>query len=439
MKDCLEARVALVLVLVALCVQDSDSSMFWFVNVFFPPVGPEDAKLNQSEGAPIVIVPGNIGNQLEGKLNKPSLVHWLCMKKTHDYVTLWLNLNTFMPIGIDCWIDNVRLVYNQTTRKSTNAPGVETRVPGFGKTFSVEHLDNIQLTGYLHTLVQSLVNLGYVRDETVRAAPYDWRFASIEQEEYFHKLKNLIEEMYTSYRKPVYLLGHSLGCLHLLHFLNNQPQAWKDKFIHGFISLGGLWGGAIKSLRVLASGDNYGVSLLPPMKVRIQQRTTTTNPWILPTKQAWPPEHIFISTPTYNYTYDDYRKFFSDIEYEDGWFKWQDSKELLSNLPAPGVEVYCVYGIGVPTPVTYIYDEHFPNAQPVGFLYEDGDNTVSTRSLSLCKGWKEQQKQKVHVIEYPGLQHLDIVYSNQTLTLIEDIVLGSYSESYSERQHEPSN
>lgn len=30
-------------------------------------------------------------------------------------------------------------------------------------------------TGYLHTLVQNLVNNGYVRDETVRAAPYDWR------------------------------------------------------------------------------------------------------------------------------------------------------------------------------------------------------------------------------------------------------------------------
>ena len=29
--------------------------------------------------------------------------------------------------------------------------------------------------GYLHTLVQNLVNNGYVRDHTVRAAPYDWR------------------------------------------------------------------------------------------------------------------------------------------------------------------------------------------------------------------------------------------------------------------------
>lgn len=31
------------------------------------------------------------------------------------------------------------------------------------------------LAGYMHTLVQNLVNNGYVRDKTVRAAPYDWR------------------------------------------------------------------------------------------------------------------------------------------------------------------------------------------------------------------------------------------------------------------------
>lgn len=57
----------------------------------------------------------------------------------------------------------------------SNAPGVQIRVPGFGKTYSVEYLDDNKLAGYMHTLVQNLVNNGYVRDETVRAAPYDWR------------------------------------------------------------------------------------------------------------------------------------------------------------------------------------------------------------------------------------------------------------------------
>lgn len=32
----------------------------------------------------------------------------------------------------------------------------------------------------MHTLVQHLVNNGYVRDQTVRAAPYDWRLSPSE-------------------------------------------------------------------------------------------------------------------------------------------------------------------------------------------------------------------------------------------------------------------
>ncbi|XP_059848642.1 phosphatidylcholine-sterol acyltransferase [Hypanus sabinus] len=428
MRELPPPRFVLSLILVGLSIQlTAANSTLWFINVLFSPVGPEDANVLQKELPPLIIVPGHTGNRLEAKLNKPDLVHWLCMKRSRHYFMLWLNLNMFLPIGIDCWIDNMRRVYNRTTGRSSNAPGVETRVPGFGKTCSVEYLDSLKLTGYFHTLVQFLVNMGYTRDETVRAAPYDWRVAPYEQEEYFDKLKELIEEMYMTYGKSVYLLGHSMGNLYIFHFLHQQPQAWKDKFVHSFISLGAPWGGTVKSLAVLASGDNYGLAL-DPLKLRQQQRTTTTNPWLLPTRRAWPADHIFVSTPTYNYTYNDYRKFFTDIGYEDGWYKWQNGKDLLSDLPPPGVDVYCMYGVGVPTPVTYIYDESFPSSQPVQIVYSDGDNTISKKSLSLCREWRDQQKQKVHVIELPGMRHLDQIYEIHALEAIQNVLLGNYSQ-----------
>lgn len=75
-----------------------------------------------------------------------------------------------------------------------------------------------------------------------------------EQEEYFSRLKNLVEEMHEEYKQPVYLLGHSMGNNYILYFLNQQTQHWKDHYIKGFISLGAPWGGAVKPLRVLASG-----------------------------------------------------------------------------------------------------------------------------------------------------------------------------------------
>lgn len=148
-------------------------------------------------------------------------------------------------------------------------------------------------------MVTHLVNMGYVRNEAVRAAPYDFRVApskchhghthtiqltitflygkcnslivcahmlthnvtvpicltlSDEQEEYFSRLKKLIEDMYEQYQQPLYILGHSMGSNYVLYFLYQQTQAWKDQYIKGFISLGAPWGGAVKPLRVLASG-----------------------------------------------------------------------------------------------------------------------------------------------------------------------------------------
>uniref|UniRef100_A0A8C5QVL6 Phosphatidylcholine-sterol acyltransferase n=1 Tax=Leptobrachium leishanense TaxID=445787 RepID=A0A8C5QVL6_9ANUR len=395
---------------------------FWILNVLFPPSNTPQAALT-NHTPPVVLVPGCFGNQLEAKVDKEDVVNWMCYRKTDDYFTLWLNLNMFLPLGIDCWVDNIRVIYNKTTRTASNAPGVDIHVPGFGQTSSLEYLDKGKLAGYFHTLVQNLVNNGYVRDKTVRGAPYDWRLAPSDQEGYFVKLKHLIEEMSEEYNKPVFLIGHSLGNLYLLYFLINQPQQWKEKHVKGFISLAAPWGGAVKPLLVLMSGDNHGIPMVANIKIREEQRMTTTNPWMLPTNLGWPETHVFISTPSYNYTYRDYKRFFQDIEFEDGWYMWEDTKGLLEGLPSPGVEVYCIYGTGNPTPETYVYGDGFPNEPPLEIKYADGDNTLQTRSMALCKNWRHQQKEKVHVFELEGVDHLNIVFSNKTLSLLNEILL----------------
>lgn len=123
------------------------------------------------------LVPGDGGSQLEAKLDKPEVVHYFCSSKTNDYFTLWINLEEIVPYAIDCFADNMRLVYNNITRKTSNSPGVDIRVPDFGSTQSVEFLDpsRYSLTGYFNILVEGLLKLGYIRNETIRGAPYDFR------------------------------------------------------------------------------------------------------------------------------------------------------------------------------------------------------------------------------------------------------------------------
>lgn len=102
----------------------------------------------------------------------------------------------------------------------------------------------------------------------------------------------------------------------------------------------------------------------------------------------------------------------------------EDTKNLTSDLRPPGVEVWCMYGVGLPTPVTHIYDEGFPNADPIDFVYDDGDDTVGSRSMSLCKNWVGQQDKPVHITEYRGLPHLDIVFNEKVLSQIQQILEG---------------
>ncbi|XP_054856779.1 phospholipase A2 group XV isoform X3 [Eublepharis macularius] len=348
----------------------------------------------RAPGPPVLLVPGDLGNQLEAKLDKPSVVHYLCSKKTDSYFTLWLNLELLLPVIIDCWIDNIRLLYNRTSGTTEPPEGVDIKVPGFGQTFSLEFLDPSKRSvgTYFYTLVQHLVNLGYQRDDDVRGAPYDWRKAPNENRDYFVALQKLIETMYEEFQEPVVLVAHSMGNMYTLYFLSQQPQDWKDKHIRDFVSLGAPWGGVAKTLHVLASGDNNRIPVISSLKIRDQQRSAVSTNWLLPYNYTWSPDKIFVSTPTANYTIQDFQKFYRDIGFEDGWFMRQETESLVYEMPPPGVRIHCLYGTGIETPDSFVY-EIFPDKEPkIG--YGDGDGTVNVESALHCRKWVGKQEQK---------------------------------------------
>ena len=125
------------------------------------------------------IVPGDGGCQLDAKLDKPAVVHYICQKKTADFFNIWLNLELLVPLVIDCWIDNVKLIYDNVTRTTSNSPGVTTRVPGWGNPEVVEWIDPTHASSgaYFKDIANALVSLGYVRNVSIRGAPYDFRKA----------------------------------------------------------------------------------------------------------------------------------------------------------------------------------------------------------------------------------------------------------------------
>ena len=125
------------------------------------------------------VVPGDGGSQIDAKLSKLAVPHYFCDQSTSHYFSLWLNLEQSMPFLIDCWVDNIRLVYDIKTRTTKNSPGVDIQIPGFGNTTTIEFVDpsRMPVSGYYNFMAEKLVKAGYRRGIDLRGAPYDFRKA----------------------------------------------------------------------------------------------------------------------------------------------------------------------------------------------------------------------------------------------------------------------
>ncbi|KRX17852.1 Group XV phospholipase A2, partial [Trichinella nelsoni] len=374
-----------------------------------------------SRRSPVIIVPGDGGNQLEARLNKTETVHYFCQKKTSDYFTLWLNLELLVPFVLDCWVDNMRLEYDEITGKTSNSPGVDIRVPGWGNTTTVEFIDpsGVGYGDYFSKLINKLVTWGYTRGVDVRAAPYDFRKAPNHNIEYFENLKSLIEETYYSNgNSKVVTIGHSLGNLYLLYFFNLQSPAWKAKFIKSHVSVSAPYGGSVKILKAFASGYNLDQwkLVLNPLTIRKEQRSMTSSAFLLPSTKLWSADEVLVTTVSRNYTAYDYKEFFNDIGFKKGWSMYKNTRRLLEDLKAPGVEVicirmtlHCLYGVDIPTAERLVYGKgKFPDSQPIE-INGDGDGTVGIRSLAACMDWVKEQEHDVHVKTFPKAEHTAIL------------------------------
>lgn len=341
--------------------------------------------------------------------------HILCCKDD-DWYDLWLSLELLLPIIIDCWIDNVKLVYDAETRTTSNTEGVETRVPGWGTPQVVETLDRENVFDpfgkYLKSIGDALVQMGYVRNVSLRGAPYDFRRAPNENKQWFIDLKALVEDTYTLNSKtPVTFICHSMGCPMSLLFFHAQDQEWKDKYVARFITLSAPWGGLVKGLKVFAVGDDIGVPVLPAKVLRKAQITMPSLAWLLPSPNYWSENEVLVRTLTRDYTINDMALFFENLDYPTAWEMRKDSFPFLSDAP-PNVETHCLFGTGVATLEQLSFNGADLKSESKS-LFGDGDGTVNERSLRGCAKWSLMQTQGVVVKRLANVEHYYGILKNK--------------------------
>ena len=282
----------------------------------------------------------------------------------------------------------------------------------------------------LKMTISELEEWGYIRNQNVLGAPYDFRFAPHSLSEYFRSLTSLIEDTYRKNGNArVTLLAHSMGGIVALYFLNNQSQAWKDYYIHRFVSMNAPWKGTVVITQALASGFNWGQDDVDPWMIREQQRTQESNTLLLPSPGTWRHNDVIVQTPTRNYTARDLRaEFFDDIGFPIG-------RDFVGNILGkreyvqrnPGVKMYCLYTHGVPTSETIIYKKGFHiEKQPAEYIKGDGDGTVNYKSLRGCRGLRlhtgRRPRSSVYLRGFRGPSHDGIFTDERAQDLLRNIL-----------------
>lgn len=370
---------------------------------------------NRSNGtrllSPVLMVPGYGGSRLEARIDNSLIGNQQSDCLSTDWSTIWLNVKLLAPWALNCLIRNFRLHFDPSTNTTHNTNGVLIRVKNPESLETIERITDSQILGltYFGKITSHLIdNLEYQREVNIRGAPFDFRKAPNELDAYFINMGRMIEQMFANnYRQRVTLICHSMGCNNVLYFLHGKSKHWKDQHIRRLISLAAPWGGSMNALRAVIFGDNLHLPyLLDPIRLRAVQRSLPGTMYMLPNKRVFGHKelikiHTSPSTTSRRETITadpkDYRRMFQLLNYTTGYKIYEQTMDLLQDLRAPEVELWCIYGMNTPTLSRMNFLEEFYHSHEEQ-TQEDGDGTVASISSKYCSKWIDQQQEAVYLL-----------------------------------------
>ena len=326
-------------------------------------------------------------------------------------------------MSLECWLHNMKPVFDASSRVLRNARGVSIRAADYGGVGGIRYLDNgllKEMGGYTAKMINYFREFGYEEGVSFRGAGFDWRLGPkewmVDGGEYSN-FKNLVEDTYYRNNKSrVHLLGHSLGSPFISYFLARYvSQQWKDQFVASLIALGGSYGGTVVALAAFTLGTNYGIPILNPFSLRPLASYFGSLAWMVPGRSLahWSGRTVIVSKQR-NYTVADLKELFDDIGHPHTYDIVVNEEQCDKLLP-PGVPVHCIYGTAVPT-VTQLYVDDLRTPGEVNVLkYDNGDGVVTVADLQLCDQFAATQNHTVTVTRFKGTDHALMIQEHRVL------------------------
>ncbi|ONM20979.1 Lecithin-cholesterol acyltransferase-like 1 [Zea mays] len=360
---------------------------------------------------PIFLVAGMSCSDLEARLTeeyRPSVPHCGAMKGK-GWFGLWKNSSELLSRDyMQCFEEQMSLVYDPDINEYRNLAGVETRVPNFGSTRAFSYKNPLKSDWCLGKLRAALEDMGYRDGDTMFGAPYDFRYAppspgqtSEVYSRYFKELMELVEAASERTRKKAVILGHSFGGMVALEFVRNTPPAWRSEHIERLVLVAPtLPGGFLEPVRNFASGtDILYVPATTPLATRAMWRSFESaivnfpSPAVFGRLQA-----PLVVTRERNYS--------------------ASAQDM--------VPMTYISGVGNRTPLRLVFWGDDFDAAPEAVAYGDGDGKINSISgLAFEKEMRRQpeQKKQFKSIKINKAQHSTIVTDDFALhRVIQEIV-----------------
>ena len=381
-----------------------------------------------SSRPPLILVPGS----LHSRLLLASAPTSRCAANPPGTVA-YVNWSAWRSAPAqECWIAQLALVIDEHDRFVSPA-GVNVSVACgadsdcFGATAALPACDPWtcpQPSAY-GTFVSALLDAGYRAGSDLFVAAYDWRHApGRELDPFCRALARLVER--AAAHAPAVIAGHSAGPALIGHCLRAQSAPWRRRFVRGMLSLNGLVGGEIDCLETLWRGGDFRnaaerVTSWDAHAYRATQWSWGVTAWCLPQPGLYGRRPL-VSVGSRDYSAEALPALFDLVGATPLGRTWPLVVNATPPEAAPGVRtVWCVYGVGVPTPVHYRFADGNLSTPPEVTM-GDGDGQQPTESNAACARWRAPGAE-VLLQAFPRADHDSILSDERVLRYVLDTVL----------------
>ena len=381
---------------------------------------------------PVFFAPPLFGSQLHVSAEKAN-VSWYC-SSTFDDSLVWLSEVQLIPPFINCVAEYLLSEWDDETGRVRNATGRQVWSPDFGGDSSLRYIDEgvlgLHFIPDLVNVIDEFANHGHVIKKDMFGCPYDWRHGPLYIDDFYVRLKALIEEGYEANGKQrVSLFGYSEGGMVMHYFLTKKvDSAWKEKYIDRMVFTAPSFGGSISAVKI--AWDHWSDKLPEIFK------TEAIDTWVrnIPTLAAHAPNHFLLpDTPAVigpngeKYYAKDVQQLLYDHEKVTGSGRKmaEAAKEVyMSDIPHPGVDTYMLLNSGQKTTVTLDFADGWD--KPYKEIKSEGDDTILADTLrSIVKKWGDQGKSVVfHDFNMSGSDwtHRMMITAPEYTAMIYDIM-----------------